>query len=132
MRPTAMRVSRARVPLERSDANVVRDYTAYVVLVLVVVVHVVVVRSSAAQRASVGKFEPPFGAPGFVIGRFVLILLSEEKRESCFCGENATRRRRRRNDDGRRQTWIRSVDECEVRVKSYLARVGIRVLFSSS
>jgi len=33
----------------------VRDYTAYVVLVLVVVVHVVVVRSSAAQRASVGN-----------------------------------------------------------------------------
>lgn len=49
MRPTAMRVSRARVPLERSDANVVRDYTAYVVVV------VVVVRSSAAQRASVGN-----------------------------------------------------------------------------
>jgi len=55
MRPTAMRVSRARVPLERSDANAVRDYTAYVVLVVVVVVHVVVVRSSAAQRASVGN-----------------------------------------------------------------------------
>ena len=52
-----MRVSRARVPLERSDATVVRDYTAYVVLVLVllVLVLVLVVRSSAAQRASVGN-----------------------------------------------------------------------------
>jgi hypothetical protein len=103
MRPTAMRVSRARVPLERSDANVVRDYTAYVVVVVVVVV-----RSSAAQRCGVvfvsWTFEPPFGALGFVIGRFVLILMQRRRHERAFVvrmrrDDAATTQRRRATTD---------------------------------
>ncbi len=93
MRPTAMRVSRARVPLERSDANAVRDYTAYVVLVLVVVVHVVVVRSSAAQRASVGNLSRRLELLGSCL--VVLSLFCFQRRR----GRAAFVVRMRRDDD---------------------------------
>ena len=69
----------------------------------------------------------------FVIGRFVPILFREDERERALVvrmrrdDDDATTT----GDDGRR-TCIRSVDECEVRVKSYLARGGIRALFCSS